>query len=107
MGMAAAQASDYVVITSDNPRSEDPLTIINDALVGVRRYDTPHIVEPHRHTAIERAIEEARAGDVVIIAGKGHENYQILGNRTIHFDDSEAALRVLHELGYGTEEAAR
>lgn len=107
MGMAAAQASDYVVITSDNPRSEDPLIIINDALVGVRRFDTPHIVEPDRQAAIGKAIEQAQAGDVVIIAGKGHENYQILGDCTIHFDDREIALEVLEGLGYGREGVAR
>ncbi|HVT91445.1 MAG TPA: UDP-N-acetylmuramoyl-L-alanyl-D-glutamate--2,6-diaminopimelate ligase, partial [Bryobacteraceae bacterium] len=71
MGKAAAEASDFVVLTSDNPRSEDPLSIIMDALVGIRRYDTPHVVEPDREKAIQLAIREARAGDIVILAGKG------------------------------------
>ena len=78
MGQAAAEASDFVVLTSDNPRSEDPLAIMNDALVGIRRVDVPHVVEPDRATAIARALKEAREGDIVILAGKGHETYQVL-----------------------------
>jgi UDP-N-acetylmuramoyl-L-alanyl-D-glutamate--2,6-diaminopimelate ligase len=104
MGMAAAEASDFVVLTSDNPRSEDPLDIINDALVGIRRLDTPHIIEPDRKRAIRLAIEQAQGGDVVVIAGKGHETYQVLRDRTIDFDDRRAAREALHELGYGEEE---
>jgi len=100
MGMAAAELSDFVVLTSDNPRSEDPLDIMNDAMVGLRRYDTPHIAEPDRAKAIRRALEEAKAGDVVLIAGKGHETYQVLKDRTIHFDDRETARGVLRSLGY-------
>ena len=73
MGRAAGEASDFVVLTSDNPRSEDPLDIINDALVGLRRTDTPHVVEPDRAAAIARAIREAGPGDIVIIAGKRSE----------------------------------
>jgi UDP-N-acetylmuramoyl-L-alanyl-D-glutamate--2,6-diaminopimelate ligase len=95
MGAAAAEASDFVVLTSDNPRSEDPLAIINDALVGLRRYDTPHIIEPDRKKAIEMALNEARAGDIVILAGKGHEPYQILKDKTIAFDDREVARNIL------------
>jgi UDP-N-acetylmuramoyl-L-alanyl-D-glutamate--2,6-diaminopimelate ligase len=100
MGMAAGELSDFVVLTSDNPRSEDPLDIINDALVGLGRFDTPHITEPDRAKAIRRALEEARAGDVVLIAGKGHEPYQVLKDRTIHFDDRETAREILGSLGY-------
>ncbi len=101
MGVAAAELSDYVVLTSDNPRSEDPLSIINDALVGLRRYDTPHTTEPDRERAIRKAIGEAGPGDVVILAGKGHETYQILRDGPIPFDDREVARRVLRSLGYG------
>jgi UDP-N-acetylmuramoyl-L-alanyl-D-glutamate--2,6-diaminopimelate ligase len=101
MGAAAAEASDFVVLTSDNPRSEDPLSIINDAMVGLGRFDTPHITEPDRATAIAAALHEARSGDVVILAGKGHENYQVLKDRTIHFDDRETATEVLRRMGYG------
>jgi UDP-N-acetylmuramoyl-L-alanyl-D-glutamate--2,6-diaminopimelate ligase len=100
MGMAAGELSDYVVLTSDNPRSEDPLDIMNDALVGLRRFDTPHAVEPDRTKAIHRALEQAAAGDVVLIAGKGHETYQVLKDRTIHFDDRETAREVLRSMGY-------
>jgi UDP-N-acetylmuramoyl-L-alanyl-D-glutamate--2,6-diaminopimelate ligase len=100
MGMAAGELSDFVVLTSDNPRSEDPLDIINDALVGLGRFDTPHITEPDRAKAIRRALEEGRAGDVVLIAGKGHEPYQVLKDRTIHFDDRETAREILGSLGY-------
>jgi UDP-N-acetylmuramoyl-L-alanyl-D-glutamate--2,6-diaminopimelate ligase len=100
MGMAAAELSDYVVLTSDNPRSEDPIAIMNDALVGVRRFDTPHTIEPDREKAIRRAIEQAQAGDVVLLAGKGHETYQILKDKTVDFDDREVARRVLRGLGH-------
>jgi UDP-N-acetylmuramoyl-L-alanyl-D-glutamate--2,6-diaminopimelate ligase len=101
MGMAAAELSDFVVLTSDNPRSEDPLDIMNDALVGLRRFDTPHVAEPDRAKAIRRALEEAQAGDVVLLAGKGHETYQILKDGKIDFDDRETARRILGSLGYG------
>jgi UDP-N-acetylmuramoyl-L-alanyl-D-glutamate--2,6-diaminopimelate ligase len=100
MGRAAAEASDFVVLTSDNPRSEDPLAIMNDALVGIRRVDVPHIVEPDRAAAIARAIQEAREGDIVILAGKGHETYQILKDRTIAFDDRAVAREVLQKYGF-------
>lgn len=100
MGMAAAELSDYVVLTSDNPRSEDPLAIMNDALVGLRRFDTPSLAEPDRERAIRKAIETAEPGDVVIVAGKGHETYQILKDGPIPFDDREIARRILRSLGY-------
>jgi UDP-N-acetylmuramoyl-L-alanyl-D-glutamate--2,6-diaminopimelate ligase len=100
MGQAAAEASDFVVLTSDNPRSEDPLAIMNDALVGIRRVDVPHIVEPDRAAAIARALKEAREGDVVILAGKGHETYQVLKDKTIAFDDRAVAREVLRGYGY-------
>ena len=101
MGMAAAELSNFVVLTSDNPRSEDPLAIINDALVGLRRFDTNHIVEPDRAKAIEAILNEARPDDVVILAGKGHETYQVLKDRTIDFDDREIAKKSLARAGYG------
>jgi UDP-N-acetylmuramoyl-L-alanyl-D-glutamate--2,6-diaminopimelate ligase len=100
MGQAAAEASDFVVVTSDNPRSEDPLAIINDALVGVRRTDVPHMVEPDRATAIAYALKQAREGDIVILAGKGHEPYQVLKDKTIQFDDRVVARQVLKGYGY-------
>jgi UDP-N-acetylmuramoyl-L-alanyl-D-glutamate--2,6-diaminopimelate ligase len=100
MGQAAAEASDFVVLTSDNPRSEDPLAIMNDALVGIRRKDVAHVVEPDRTAAIARALNEAREGDIVILAGKGHETYQVLKDKTIDFDDRQVAREVLRGYGY-------
>ncbi len=100
MAQAAAELSDFVVLTSDNPRSEDPIGIMNDALVGLRRSDVPHAIEPDRAKAIRRAIEEARPGDLVLLAGKGHETYRVLNGRTIHFDDRETAREALQEFGY-------
>ena len=85
MGSAASELSDLVVVTSDNPRSEDPLAIINDAMVGVQRHSTRAIVEPDRRVAIRRALREAAPGDIVIVAGKGHETYQVLRDRVIEF----------------------
>ena len=100
MGVAAAELSDYVVLTSDNPRSEDPLGIMNDVMVGLGRFDTPHISEPNRATAISKALEMAQPGDAVLLAGKGHEAYQILKDRTIDFDDRAAARAALQSMGY-------
>jgi UDP-N-acetylmuramoyl-L-alanyl-D-glutamate--2,6-diaminopimelate ligase len=104
MGMAAGELSDFVVLTSDNPRSEDPLDIMNDALVGLGRFDTPHVVEPDRAKAIRRALEEAAADDVVLIAGKGHETYQVLKDRVIDFDDRKVARGALRSMGYAKKE---
>jgi UDP-N-acetylmuramoyl-L-alanyl-D-glutamate--2,6-diaminopimelate ligase len=103
MGEVAGELSDLVVLTSDNPRSEDPLAIMNDALVGLRRHDVQHIVEPDRARAIRQALEAAAPGDIVILAGKGHESYQVLKDRTIAFDDREVARAVLREMGYGDQ----
>ncbi len=100
MGQAAAELSDRVILTNDNPRSEDPLQIMNDVLVGLRRKDTPFTIEPDRATAIRRSIEQARAGDLVLLAGKGHETYQILQDRTIPFDDRAVARDVLRSFGF-------
>lgn len=100
MGAAVAEASDYVILTSDNPRSEDPIGILNDALVGVRRYDTPHTIEPDRERAIFHAVAQAGAGDILILAGKGHEDYQIVGKTKYPFDDREVARRALAATGY-------
>jgi UDP-N-acetylmuramoyl-L-alanyl-D-glutamate--2,6-diaminopimelate ligase len=100
MAMAAAELSDFVVLTSDNPRSEDPISIMNDALVGLRRWDTPHAMEPDRAKAIRVAMGEARSGDIVLLAGKGHETYQIFKDRTEPFDDRETAREILRSFGY-------
>jgi UDP-N-acetylmuramoyl-L-alanyl-D-glutamate--2,6-diaminopimelate ligase len=100
MGEAAGSLSDLAVLTSDNPRSEDPLLIMNDALVGLQKAGKPYWAEVDREIAIRKALEEAREGDVVVLAGKGHETYQVLKDRTIPFDDREVARKVLREMGY-------
>ncbi len=99
MGRIASELADVAILTSDNPRSEDPQTIIDEVLTGV----TGEIeVEPDRAAAIELALETARDGDVVVIAGKGHEQGQELADRTIAFDDREVARDVLRRLGAAT-----
>ena len=104
MGEAASRASNVVVLTSDNPRSEDPLFIINDAIVGVQRADAKCLVEPDRERAIEMALDQARPGDVVLLAGKGHETAQVLRDRTIDFDDREMARRILRRQRFRVKE---
>lgn len=100
MGEAAGSLSDLAVLTSDNPRSEDPLLIMSDAMVGLQRTGKPYLAEEDRKTAIRKALEHAHEGDVVVLAGKGHETYQVLRDQTIHFDDHEVARQILRELGY-------
>lgn len=100
MGEAAGKGSDFVVLTSDNPRSEDPLAIINDAVVGLQRSGARYKTEPDRRAAITLAVSEARSGDIVLIAGKGHEKVQISRTGSLPFDDREVAAGVLRELGY-------
>jgi UDP-N-acetylmuramoyl-L-alanyl-D-glutamate--2,6-diaminopimelate ligase len=106
MGEAAARRSDLVVVTSDNPRTEDPLRILADVEPGVRRGGMAplaapapgargYVVEPDRRRAIALAVTLARPGDVVVVAGKGHEDYQIVGTTKHHFDDGEEVRRVL------------
>jgi UDP-N-acetylmuramyl-tripeptide synthetase len=95
MGEAAATYSDIVILTSDNPRTEDPEAILADAEVGLKRVGKPYLKFVGRREAIRRAISEARTGDVVVIAGKGHENYQIIGTTSHHFDDREVAREAL------------
>jgi len=89
MGSAAQQGSDSLVVTSDNPRSEDPEAIIAQILTGVEREGREVRVEPDRRRAIALALAQARAGDIVLIAGKGHEDYQIFKDKTVHFSDVE------------------
>jgi len=100
MGEAAGRGSDFVILTSDNPRSEDPLAIINDAMVGLQRSGTKYKTEPDRKAAIALAVREAHSGDIVLIAGKGHEKEQITRAGAIPFDDVEVAQTVLRDGGY-------
>ena len=100
MGEAAGRGSDYVVLTSDNPRSEDPAAIINDALVGLQKTGAKYAVEVDRRKAIALAVNEARPGDLVLLAGKGHEKVQVTREGTHPFDDVEVARDVLRAAGY-------
>ena len=101
MGKIASGISDLTVVTSDNPRTEVPETIIADILSGVPEADIAEnrvLVQPDRRTAIRTAVASAASGDVVVIAGKGHEDYQILGRKKIHFDDREEAASAIREV---------
>jgi len=101
MAQAAGANSDFVVATSDNPRSEDPLAILAEIEPGLKSTKAKYVIEPDRAAAIHLALKAAAEGDVVLIAGKGHEKTQTLADRTIAFDDSEISLSALRELGYG------
>jgi UDP-N-acetylmuramoyl-L-alanyl-D-glutamate--2,6-diaminopimelate ligase len=103
MGEAAARGSDFVVLTSDNPRSEDPLAIMNDAVVGLQRAGAKYVMELDRRAAITLATRQAAPGDIVLIAGKGHEKVQVLRDRSVPFDDVEVAREVLREVGYNCD----
>jgi UDP-N-acetylmuramoyl-L-alanyl-D-glutamate--2,6-diaminopimelate ligase len=94
MGRLASRLSDLAIVTSDNPRSEDPDAIIQEVVAGGSDLE----VEPDRRLAIGRALEAARPGDVVVIAGKGHEQGQELGDRIVPFDDREVAREALRRL---------
>jgi UDP-N-acetylmuramoyl-L-alanyl-D-glutamate--2,6-diaminopimelate ligase len=98
MGEVASKLSDVAVITSDNPRSEDPVGIILQIEDGARRGSADIVVEVDRRHAISVALQRARPGDAVLIAGKGHEDYQIFADRTIHFDDRQVAAEELEAL---------
>lgn len=103
MGEAAGRGSDFVVLTSDNPRSEDPIAIINDALVGLQKTGVAYRVEPDRRKAIVLAINEARAGDLILLAGKGHEKVQVTREGSLPFDDVEVAREALKAAGFECE----
>ncbi len=106
MGEVTGRLSDLTILSSDNPRSEDPLKIISDIIVGLQKTGGKYLIEPDREKAVALAIDEAQTGDIVLLAGKGHENYQILASGTIEFDDREMARRVLRERGYDEGERA-
>jgi UDP-N-acetylmuramoyl-L-alanyl-D-glutamate--2,6-diaminopimelate ligase len=103
MGRAAVQYSDVVVLTSDNPRTEDPLAILREVEGGVRealqsRPAVEYHMIPDRREAIHTAVRLARPGDILLIAGKGHEDYQIVGTKKLHFDDREVAREAIQQL---------
>jgi UDP-N-acetylmuramoyl-L-alanyl-D-glutamate--2,6-diaminopimelate ligase len=106
MGEAAGRGSDFVILTSDNPRSEDPRAIINDALPGLQRSGAEFAVEADRTKAIAMAVRQAKPGDIVLIAGKGHEKTQITRDGEHPFDDVEVAQTALSAAGYWKREQA-
>jgi UDP-N-acetylmuramoyl-L-alanyl-D-glutamate--2,6-diaminopimelate ligase len=101
MGLAAGEGSDLVIATSDNPRSEDPQVILAEIEPGLKASGVKYAIEPDRAGAIRAALAGAAKGDVVLIAGKGHEREQILATGTVPFDDAKIALEILGELGFG------
>lgn len=106
MGEAAGKGSDFVVLTSDNPRSEDPRAIINDAVVGLQKTGTKYAIEADRRKAIGLAIHEASAGDIVLLAGKGHEKVQVTREGSLPFDDVQVARGELRAAGYECQAAS-
>ena len=98
MAKVACEYSDYVVVTSDNPRTEDPMQIINDILVGITLPKSNYTVIENREMAIHHAIEQAKPDDIVVLAGKGHEKYQILKDGKIDFDEEAIAIRIMEQL---------
>jgi UDP-N-acetylmuramoyl-L-alanyl-D-glutamate--2,6-diaminopimelate ligase len=107
MGQAAGEGSDLVIVTSDNPRSEEPMAIIGEAEPGVKITGTKYEVEPDRRKAIHAAVAAAREGDIVLLAGKGHEKVQVLRSGAVAFDDVEIAREALHHAGWRAAEPAR
>jgi UDP-N-acetylmuramoyl-L-alanyl-D-glutamate--2,6-diaminopimelate ligase len=105
MGEVTGRLSDLTILSSDNPRTEDPLKIISDIIVGLQKTAGKYLIEPDREKAIGVAMDEARAGDIVLLAGKGHENYQILADHTLQFDDREMARHALRERGFEKPQA--
>ena len=97
MGRIAARMADFVVVTSDNPRTEDPDFIISEILPGLEGTSTPYVVEPDRVKAIRYALDHARTDDVIILAGKGHETYQIVGHEKRHLDEREVVAAYIAE----------
>ena len=104
MGEISGKLSDLTIITSDNPRSENPMDIIADILQGFAKTEGTYMLDPDRKAAISLALSLARKDDFVVIAGKGHENYQILGDKTIHFDDAETAAELLAAMDHIRDE---
>ncbi len=96
MGKVAGELADMVIVTSDNPRGEDPKTITDEIAAGIETKNYTIVID--RAEAIRRSLSEARDGDCVLIAGKGHETYQVLMNTTVAFDDREIARKILHGL---------
>ena len=99
MGDVASRLADRVVLTSDNPRGEDPVGILEEIQLGVGGSETPILVEPDRRRAIEAAMSEAKKGDLVVVAGKGHESSQVVGEEALPFDDREVIREIARAMG--------
>ncbi|MBO5859448.1 MAG: UDP-N-acetylmuramoyl-L-alanyl-D-glutamate--2,6-diaminopimelate ligase [Clostridia bacterium] len=99
MGKTAGEYADFTIITSDNPRSEDPDSIIKDIEVGIKETGAEYVCITDRAEAIRYAVLNAKPGDVIVLAGKGHETYQIFKDKTVHFDEREVVAEALSELG--------
>ena len=99
MAKAAAQFADYLIVTSDNPRDEEPEQIISDVTEGLKDCKVPYETITDRKAAIFHSVKIAEKGDVIVLAGKGHEDYQVLKNNVhIHFDEREVVREALSEL---------
>ncbi len=90
----AEQFADQVIMTDDNPRSEDPATIVEDMKKGLKQPDNAHTLHS-RYEAIEFTLKHASENDIILLAGKGHEDYQVMANETIHYSDRESAQQLL------------
>ena len=95
MGKIAGELSDFCVVTSDNPRTEDPEKIIEQVVEGVKETDCEYVVITNRFLAIEYALDHAQKNDIILLAGKGHETYQVLGTDTIQFDEREIVQKLV------------
>jgi UDP-N-acetylmuramoyl-L-alanyl-D-glutamate--2,6-diaminopimelate ligase len=98
MARISTELSDKVFITSDNPRTEEPMDIINEIIKGISPSKNNYVIEPDRFNAIKKALSEGQKGDIVLVAGKGHETYQIFKDVTIPFDDREVVKKILKEV---------
>lgn len=103
MGKIGVTHADYVVFTSDNPRTEDPDEILHQILAGIGDSETPYVVIENRRAAIRYSLEQARTDDIIVLAGKGHETYQEIGREKIHLDEREEVAQWLAERGRGNE----
>ena len=104
MGEIVSRLADFIILTSDNPRDEDQTRIINDILPGVKKHKTPYKIIPDRYEAIEWGLKNAQPGDILLLAGKGHEDYQVLDYGTINFDEKVIVAQLLGELGQQTKD---
>ena len=98
MGRCAAELADFTVVTSDNPRREKPMDIIRDIISAMAEEEGSYTVIPDRREAIRWTVSQAQTGDIIIIAGKGHETYQITGEEKRHFDDREEVLSAMGKI---------